>query len=78
MPSQASTEVTPNQATVLLNKYITTPENYVQANALYGKVNDATKRTFTPERKQQLAKSVETIGAQGYKMFGKIRKAAGE
>ncbi|KAJ9126229.1 hypothetical protein QFC24_001953 [Naganishia onofrii] len=77
-PTHASMEVTPNQASALLNRYLTTPENYAQANALYGKVNDATKRTFTPERKQQLAKSVETIGASGYKMFGKIRKAAGE
>lgn len=68
----------PNQATTLLNKYIATPENRAQASNLYGKVNDATQQTFTRDRKDRLAKSVETVGAQGYNLFAKIRKGGTE
>lgn len=72
--TRASTEPKPNQATALLNKYIATPENRAQASSLYGKVNDATQQTLTRERKDRLARGVETVGAQGYKLFNNIRK----
>lgn len=58
----------------LLNKYIATPENRAQASSLYGKVNEATQQTLTKERKERLARGVETVGAQGYKLFNNIRK----
>ncbi|KAI5452587.1 hypothetical protein NCC49_000748 [Naganishia albida] len=72
--ASASTEPKSNQATALLNKYIATPENRAQASSLYGKVNEATQQTLTKERKERLARGVETVGAQGYKMFNNIRK----
>lgn len=71
-------EPRPNQATAMLNRYIATPENRAQASNLYGKVNDATQQALTRERKDRLAKSVETVGAQGYKLFNNIRKGAKE
>ncbi|KAJ9101649.1 hypothetical protein QFC20_005181 [Naganishia adeliensis] len=76
--TRANMEPKPHQATAILNRYIATPENRAQASNLYGKVNDATQQALTRERKDRLAKSVETVGAQGYKLFNNIRKGAKE